>query len=180
MNLANRQEDISLFHLIGPKNDQMKAITKTQQVPTLMRDASTADRMRNQDPITVSICGSYHRHLKKMHMLMKECEKLGIEVLIPRYAVKKSSTNGFVYLKGEVGTPKQLQEKNFDAIARSTFVLVVNTNGYIGSSTSMEIGFAIAKGIPIFCTDTPEDYVFRLYTGYGKTLPEIKDQLLNS
>ncbi len=158
----------------------MKAIAKTQQVPIMMRDTSTADRIRNQDPITVSICGSYHRHLKKMHKLIKECKKLGIEVLIPRYAIKKSSTNGFVYLKGEVGTPKQLQEKNFDAIARSTFILVVNTNGYIGASTSMEIGFAIAKGIPIFCTDTPEDYVFRLYTEYGKTLPEIKDQLLNS
>ena len=158
----------------------MKAIAKTQQVPGLMRETSTADRIRNQDPITVSICGSYHRHLKKMHKLIKECRKLGIEVLIPKYAVKKSSTNGFVFLKGEVGTPKQLQEKNFDAIARSTFVLVVNTNGYIGPSTSMEIGFAIAKGIPIFCTDIPEDYVFRLYTEYDKTLPEIKDQLLNS
>jgi|SRR5579862_1441998 len=158
----------------------MKAIVKTQQVPTVMRAAITADRIRNQDPVTVAICGSYHRHLKKMHKLIKECKKLGIEVRIPKYAVKKSSTNGFVYLKGEVGTPKQLQEKNFDAIARSTFVLVVNTRGYIGPSTSMEIGFAIAKGIPIFCTDKPEDYVFRLYTEHGKSLPEIKDQLLNS
>jgi nucleoside 2-deoxyribosyltransferase len=158
----------------------MKAIAKTQQVPGLMSDPSMADRIRNQDPITVAICGSYHRHLKKMDKLIKECKKLGIEVLIPKYAVKKSSTNGFVYLKGEVGTPKQLQEKNFDAIARSTFILVVNTKGYIGQSTSMEIGFAIAKGIPIFCTEMPEDFVFRLYTEYGKKLPEIKDQLLNS
>ena len=54
----------------------MKAIAKTQQVPIMMRDTSTADRIRNQDPITVSICGSYHRHLKKMHKLIKECKKL--------------------------------------------------------------------------------------------------------
>ena len=52
--------------------------------------------------------------------------------------------------------------------------------GNIGPSTSMEIGYAIAKGIPIFCTEPPEDFVFKLYTEYGKALPEIKDQLLNS
>jgi nucleoside 2-deoxyribosyltransferase len=154
----------------------MKAIAKTEQVsPVQMVKPVRVDTL-----LTVSICGSYHRHLKKMHELIKECRKIGIEVRIPKYAVKKSSTNGFVYLKGEVGTPKQLQEKNFDAIARSSFILVVNTNGYIGPSTSMEIGYALAKGIPIFCTDVPEDFVFKLYTEYGKSLPEIKDQLLNA
>ena len=158
----------------------MKAIAKTQQIPYLARNDSIANKMHNQDPLKVAICGSYHRHLKKMDKLIKECSNLGIEVLIPKSVTKKSSTNGFVYLKGEVGTPKQLQEKNFDAVVRSSFVLVVNTNGYIGASTAMEIGFAIAKGIPIFCTDTPDDYVFRLYTEYGKTVSEIKDQLLNS
>jgi nucleoside 2-deoxyribosyltransferase len=130
--------------------------------------------------LSVSICGSYHRHLKKMHKLILECKKLGIEVHIPRNPVRKSSTNGFVFLKGEKGTPKQLQENNFDSIARSSFVLVVNTNGYIGSSTAMEIGFAIAKDIPIFCTDKPDDYIFQLYTQYGKTLPEIVEILTRS
>jgi len=115
-----------------------------------------------------------------MHQVIKECRKLGIEVHIPRYPVKKSSTNGFVYLKGETGTPKQLQEKNFDAIAKSSFILIVNTKGYIGPSTSMEIGYAIAKGVPIFCTDKPEDYVFQLYCEYGKTLPEIVEILTRS
>jgi len=159
---------------------KMKSMTKTEQIPESNATVSMIRPARTDSPLTVSICGSYHRHLKKMHILIKECKKLDIEVRIPKYAVKKSSTKGFVYLKGEVGTPKQLQEKNFDAIARSNFVLVVNTNGYIGPSTSMEIGYAIAKGVPIFCTDEPEDFVFKLYTEFGKTLPEIKDQLLNA
>jgi len=157
----------------------MKAAAKTEQVSASVSIPSLINPERNASAITVSICGSYHRHLKKMHKLIKECKELGIEVHIPKYAQRKSSMNGFVYLKGEVGTPKQLQEKNFDAIARSSFVLVVNTKGYIGPSTSMEIGYAIAKGIPIFCTDQPEDFVFRLYTEYGKSLSEIKDQILN-
>lgn len=158
----------------------MKTIANAEQIPVSIISTSMIRASRNASPLTVSICGSYHRHLKKMDNLIKECKKLGIEVLIPKYAVKKSSINGFVYLKGEVGTPKQLQEKNFDAIARSSFVLIVDTKGYIGPSTSMEIGYAIAKGVPVFCTEPPEDFVFRLYTEYGKTLPEIKDQLLNA
>src|SRR5579862_9287810 len=106
----------------------MKTMAKTEQIPESNVAVSIIRPARTDSPVTVSICGSYHRHLKKMDRLIKECKKLGIEVRIPKYAVKKSSTNGFVYLKGEVGTPKQLQEKNFDAIAKSTFVLVVNTN----------------------------------------------------
>jgi nucleoside 2-deoxyribosyltransferase len=130
--------------------------------------------------LTVSICGSYHRHLRKMRALILECRKLGIRVRIPKYAVKKYSTHGFVYLKGERGTPKDLQEKNFRAIERSSFVLVVNPKGYIGPSTSMEIGFAISKGVPIFCTDVPDDYIFRFYTKHVRSLREIRDMMVSS
>ena len=112
-----------------------------------------------------------------MREVMAECRILGIQVLIPKYAERKYSENGFVHLKGERGTPKQLQEKNFAAITRSSFVLVVDPDGYVGSSTAMEIGFSIAKGIPVFCTDKPKDYIFRFYTRYGKSLAEIKSML---
>jgi nucleoside 2-deoxyribosyltransferase len=130
--------------------------------------------------ITVSVIGSYNKHLRQMKNLIVECKKLNIQVLIPKYAVRKFSRNRFVYLRGESGTPKQLQEKNFRFIEQSSFVLVVNPKGYIGPSTAMEIGFAIAKGIPIFCTDKPKDYVFRFYTEYNKSLNKIKELMLTS
>ncbi|MGI0079818.1 MAG: hypothetical protein ACRECH_09340 [Nitrososphaerales archaeon] len=128
--------------------------------------------------LSVSICGSYNKHLKEMRAAMAECKRLGIHVLIPKYAEKKYSKNRFVYLKGERGTPKQLQEKNFEAITRSSFILVVDPDGYVGTSTAMEIGFSIAKGIPVFLTDSPNDYVFRFYTEYGRPLAKIKSLLL--
>ena len=124
--------------------------------------------------LSVSICGSYNKHLKEIREAMSECKRFGIEVLIPKYAQRKYSRNRFVYLRGERGSPRQLQEKNFEAITRSSFVLVVNPDGYVGPSTAMEIGFSIAKGIPVFCTETPNDYVFRFYTEYGKPLRKIK------
>lgn len=138
---------------------------------------STKPKSEFATTLSVSICGSYNKHLKEMQDAMAECRRIGIKVLIPKYARRKYSTNGFVYLRGEKGTPKQLQEKNFEAITRSSFVLIVDPGGYIGPSTSMEIGFSIAKGVPIFCTEKPKDYVFRFYADYGKSLSEIKSKL---
>jgi len=127
--------------------------------------------------LTVSIIGSYNKHLTHMRRLVRECKELRVEVLIPKYAVRKFSTNRFVYLRGENGTPKELQEKNFRFIDHSSFALVANPEGYIGSSTAMEIGYAIAKGIPVYCIEKPRDYIFTLYTNYGKSLPEIVEEL---
>lgn len=142
----------------------MKARTKRSSSPLIVS-------------LSVSICGSYNKHLKEMKQAMAECRSLGIQVLIPRYAQRKYSKSGFVYLRGERGTPKQLQEKNFEAITRSSFVLIVNPNGYVGPSTAMEIGFSVAKGVPVFCTERPKDYIFRFYTKFGKPLAEIKSLL---
>ncbi len=124
--------------------------------------------------VSVSICGSYNKHLKQIGEKLLECKRLGIRVLIPKYAIRKYSTHGFVYLKGENGTPRQLQERNFRAIAKSSFVLVVNPKGYIGPSTALEVGYAYAKGIPVFCTEIPRDYIFKFFTANGVTLQEIK------
>ena len=105
---------------------------------------------------------------------MVECKRLGMKVLIPKYAIRKRIEHGFVYLRGERGTPRQLQDRNFRAIAQSDFVLIVNPGGYIGPSSSLEIGYAYSKGVPVFCTEVPKDYIFRFYVTAGMSLPEIK------
>ena len=144
----------------------------------IVEEAGKMDSCHVPPRLTVSIIGSYNKHLSHMKKLMVECKKHDLEVLIPKYAVRKFSRYRFVFLKGENGTPKELQEKNFRFIEHSSFVLVANPEGYIGSSTAMEIGYAIAKGIPVFCIEKPKDYIFRLYTEYGKDLSEIKKLLL--
>ena len=146
-----------------------------------LRKKGVSDPARSGSPaedITVAICGSYNKHLKEMAEKVRECRRLGTRVLIPRYASAKRSEYGFVYLRGEHGTPRELQERNFIAIETSTFVLIVNPRGYIGPSTAMEIGYAYAKGVPIYCTDEPVDYTFRFFTIYGKQISEIKAAFL--
>jgi nucleoside 2-deoxyribosyltransferase len=127
--------------------------------------------------ISVSICGSYNKHLKQIGDCIEESKRLGIRVLIPKHAVKVRSTKGFCILRGEKGQPRDLQDHNFGAIAMSDFILVVNPEGYIGPSTSLEVGYAIAKHIPVYCTERPTQYIFHLYTKWGMSLAEIKDEL---
>jgi nucleoside 2-deoxyribosyltransferase len=137
------------------------------------------DYSRNNNGIlSVSILGSYNKHLMQIGQAMRDCKKADIKVLIPKNATRVSSTNGFCILRGEKGDPRELQDYNFGAIRSSDFALVVNPAGYIGPSTSLEVGYAFANHVPIYCTEEPEHYVFRLYVEWGKTPTEIKREIL--
>jgi hypothetical protein len=47
-------------------------------------------------------------------------------------------------------TIKQVEDGFLRSIKRSDFVYVVNPDGYIGSTVSMEVGFCIGNNIPIY------------------------------
>ena len=65
--------------------------------------------------LTVSIIGSYNKHLAQMRRLSTECRKLGFEVLIPKYAVRKFSKNRFVYLEERMGRRRSFRKRTFDS-----------------------------------------------------------------
>ncbi len=144
-----------------------------------LQEAVVQQQEKETALLSVSICGSYHRHLKDMKERIEECRQLGIKVLIPKYTSRKSENeHGFVVLRGENGSPKELQDKNFRAIAASSFIFVENPGGYIGQSTALEIGYAYARKIPVFCREKPSEYIFTLFATYGKSLPQIRSLLL--
>jgi hypothetical protein len=157
-------------------------MTSNQQQDARDKFSSLQEAVQQQQRtalLSVSICGSYHRHLKDMKERIAECRQLGIKVLIPKYTSWKSENeHGFVVLRGENGSPAELQEKNFRAIAASSFMFVENPGGYIGQSTALEIGYAYARRIPIFCREKPNEYIFTLFTTYGRSLPQIRSFLL--
>src|SRR5207245_10948070 len=47
-------------------------------------------------------------------------------------------------------------------------------DGYVGQSASMEIGFAVAAGVPIFTTRAPDDLTLRQYV---RTVPTLSHAL---
>jgi hypothetical protein len=113
-----------------------------------------------------------------MRNTIKECKALGIKVKIPKVAKKDWTERGFVHLKGEPDhTPHKLQNKNFRHISKSTFIYIVNPEGYIGSSTAMELGYALHANIPIYASHKPRDFIFTFYVKSGKSLQQIREIL---
>jgi NTP pyrophosphatase (non-canonical NTP hydrolase) len=97
--------------------------------------------------------------LRRDHRALLE---LGFEVLSPPSVDFTSQTEGFVFTRQEEGkTPRDIERGHLDAICRSDFLWLHAPDGYVGSSGSLEIGFAAAIGVPIFSRETPKDITIR-------------------
>lgn len=52
---------------------------------------------------------------------------------------------------------KQLEEEHLEAIKNSDFLYICNPQKYLGNSTIIEIGFAVANKKPIFSSEPIDD-----------------------
>lgn len=69
---------------------------------------------------------------------------------------------------------KLVQSRHLAAIDASDFVWLVAPAGYVGQSAAMEIGYAVAKGTPVFASEVPADLTLRQYV---KTLRTPREAL---
>jgi hypothetical protein len=67
-----------------------------------------------------------------------------------------------------------VQQRHLFAIGESDFLWLVAPDGYVGTSAAMEIGYAIACRIPVFCADTPTDVTLREFV---TVVPDMKEAL---
>ncbi len=56
-----------------------------------------------------------------------------------------------------------VQDRHLESILAADFVWLVAPDGYVGQSASMEVGFAVANAVPIFCLREPSDLTLRQY-----------------
>ena len=111
-------------------------------------------------PLRVTVCGSFRRHLAAVGEAMKEFADHHVEVLSPRGIEAVGEERGFIFLAEDLSDDiGQIEERHLECIARSDYVWLVAPDGYIGTTTSMEIGFAIGYGVPVLCTRAPSDLV---------------------
>lgn len=104
------------------------------------------------------ISGSFRKHLLQIAKLKQELEKHHILVLSPIGAIARNPDEEFIILDSDqVSHPKVLQDSIFAKIRRSTFITLANVDGYIGKAAVMEMGYAIALGIPIYTLEPVED-----------------------
>lgn len=122
---------------------------------------------------SIVISGSFRRYYPQILERISEFEKAGFIVASPKKSKILNPEAEFVILESDVGMrPHEIEQGHLDAIYEADALYVVNPAGYIGKTTVMEIGWALAFCKPIFYQEKcSED----LFAGYGKVVPPIED-----
>jgi NTP pyrophosphatase (non-canonical NTP hydrolase) len=113
---------------------------------------------RRATVIYVTLSGSLHRHTAAIAKTAAEFGDGGGVILSPRSTeVQREDEEGFVYLSGDRGEPGEIERAHLAAIGRSDLLYIVNPGGYLGLSTAMEIGYALARSVPVYASDPPKE-----------------------
>jgi hypothetical protein len=67
---------------------------------------------------------------------------------------------------------KLVQDRHLESIRAASFLWLVCPDGHVGQSASLEVGYAIRDGVPIFATHTPSDLTLREYVTVVPTISE--------
>jgi hypothetical protein len=114
--------------------------------------------------ITVTVSGSFHRHLKAIKEAVKLFNDRNIRVLSPADPTAVDRVGEFIFVASDRHRSiKLVQDRHLAAISQSTFLWLVSPDGYVGHSAALEVGFAIAFGIPIFSDVVPPDLTLAKY-----------------
>lgn len=119
-------------------------------------------RKQTQQTFRCVLHGSFRKHFE----LIKEAHKIfteaGIEVLAPRPADIASSEAGFVFLEGEErGDPRMIELlylQHLKRLGENGFSYFVNPEGYVGKTTSYELGIAQITNVQCFFSNLPDDH----------------------
>lgn len=121
--------------------------------------------------IRCTLSGSYHKDRKGLRSAYSELTTCGCQVLSPHRLEFDAEDTLFVRDRAEDKLSEtDLEGHHLLSIKQSDFLWVHAPNGYIGTSTSMEIGFAFANNIPVFSSDAIEDVTLRHFI---RTVPSV-------
>lgn len=127
--------------------------------------------------LTAAVSGSFRRHLDEVSEAVSTLEDLGVRVLSPRSTTAAATTDGFVVLSGDTGTPREIQERHLAAIAAADLLWLVCPRGYVGASALLEVGYASALGVPVFAACPPQERVAAEQVQVAGDLPGLVDKL---
>jgi NTP pyrophosphatase (non-canonical NTP hydrolase) len=123
------------------------------------RHASPAPQLTD-----IVISGTFRRDPDGLRLTYEQLKDLGFNVLSPSNTRIETEENGFVYMEGESRySPQEIELRHLDAIQRATFVWLHAPDGYVGVSGSLEVGFARAVGVPVYCQHDVRDPVLRQF-----------------
>lgn len=112
--------------------------------------------MISSDIARVVISGTFRRDRPGLERLYHELVTTGCQVLSPRRM--EFDDGEFVRDKAEQKLEaKSIEDTHLVALEQSDMVWLHAPGGYVGCSGALEIGYALAKGIPIFSNQPVSD-----------------------
>lgn len=126
---------------------------------------------------SVVICGS-RRYKPEIIKFAKDLTKLGVVVFAPYLHEGKEEWNNLSEQYKKF-TALGLTHDHFYKIKMADVVYVYNKKGYSGNSTTMEIGYAMAVGKPIYAFSDEDEEICRkvLFREFIKTPKELVKKL---
>jgi hypothetical protein len=114
--------------------------------------------------LRVAVSGSFHRHMEVITAAVQELTSLSVLVLSPADPRVVAQQGEFLFVASDrVRSVRLVQDRHLESIRAADFLWLVCPDGYVGQSASMELGFAVAGGIPIFSAHAPSDLTLRHY-----------------
>jgi len=105
---------------------------------------------------------SFRKHFNEIRHAYRLFSAAGIEVLAPSDSDVIGITDGFVHLEDDVSPDPRVTEllylQNLKKLGENGFSYFVNPEGYIGKSTSYELGIAQLSNVRCFFMEMPKDH----------------------
>lgn len=111
--------------------------------------------------IRCALSGSYRRDFRTLERDYRELVANGCQILSPHRLDIVNPEEAFVKDGAEVDlSAYEIERHHLLALRQADFLWLHCPNGYIGVSGAMEVGYALALGIPIFAKVQPNEVVF--------------------
>ncbi len=123
--------------------------------------------------MAATVSGSFHRHMTAISDAVRMLHETGVRVLSPADPRVVDEIGLFLFVASDRHRSVRLvQDRHLACIRSSHFLWLVCPDGYVGQSAAMELGFALAEGVPIYCQHWPQDLTLRQYVNKVESLAE--------
>lgn len=104
------------------------------------------------------ICGSFRRDPRSLRREFRELKEAGCTVLSPHDLDFVDEVDGFVFGSYDLGrSTAEIEQQHLRSMEKADFVWLHCPDGYVGTSATMELGFAQALGLSVFSAELPSD-----------------------
>ncbi|MGB7721504.1 MAG: MazG nucleotide pyrophosphohydrolase domain-containing protein [Bryobacteraceae bacterium] len=167
--------------LLFPSGDALPSIDFPAEAPATILTDNTAINRPRVPGCEVVLCGSFRQDTEGLKRAYEELLDVGCSVLSPTEVAPIHEADGFVFMKGEeTETPERIELKHLNAIQKATFVWVYAPAGYVGLSAALEVGFAHAQGIPVFCRNDVSDITIKSFVHRVSSPKEVVDLVVGN